>query len=64
VSAEVLQSDIFNIARKHGLQPREFFKTLYTILLGTPTGPRLGPYIVTMGPPSVIAALKRAANRR
>jgi lysyl-tRNA synthetase class 1 len=62
LDAETLQGEIFNIARKHKLQPKEFFKTLYTILLGTPTGPRLGPYIVAMGTQNVTAALKRAAN--
>jgi lysyl-tRNA synthetase class 1 len=58
-----LQSAIFNTARKHSIQPREFFKILYTILLGTPTGPRLGPYIISMGTTNVIQALQRAAEK-
>jgi len=55
-----IQSAVFNIARKHDIQPSRFFKTLYIILLGTPTGPRLGPYIVAMGRQNVIEAFKRA----
>jgi len=58
--ADQIQSAIFNIARKHDVQPSQFFKTLYTILLGTPTGPRLGPYIIAMGRQNVIDAFKRA----
>jgi len=59
-----IQGAIFNIARKHGIQPTKFFKTLYTVLLGVPEGPRLGPYIVAMGRENVIDALKRAIKKR
>jgi len=55
-----IQSVIFSIARKSDIQPGQFFKTLYTILLGTASGPRLGPYIVAMGRQNVIDAFKRA----
>jgi lysyl-tRNA synthetase class 1 len=61
---EQIQGAIFNIARKHAVQPVKFFKTLYTILLGAPEGPRLGPYIVAMGRENVIEALKRAIKKR
>lgn len=59
VNAENLQGAIFDIARKQGLEPREFFRALYTILLGTPTGPRLGPYILSMGTREVAEAFSR-----
>jgi lysyl-tRNA synthetase class 1 len=58
--AEKIQNAIFNTAKKHGLQPQKFFRTLYTILIGAPQGPRLGPYILAMGKQNVINALKRA----
>jgi lysyl-tRNA synthetase class 1 len=58
-----IQGAVFNIARKHGIQPAEFFKILYTILLGVPEGPRLGPYIVAMGRENVIDALKRSIKK-
>ena len=61
--ADKLQGAVFNTARKHNVQPKEFFKTLYTILLGTPTGPRLGPYIISMGAANVIEALERATKK-
>ncbi|MFQ5999464.1 MAG: lysine--tRNA ligase [Candidatus Bathyarchaeia archaeon] len=58
-----IQSAIFDIARKHAVKPAKFFKTLYTVLLGVPEGPRLGPYIVAMGRENVIDALKRAVRK-
>ncbi|MEM3442324.1 MAG: lysine--tRNA ligase [Candidatus Bathyarchaeia archaeon] len=61
--AEKIQNAIFNTAKKHGLQPANFFKTLYTILIGVPQGPRLGPYILTMGKQNVIDALERALSK-
>ncbi|MEM0216994.1 MAG: lysine--tRNA ligase [Candidatus Bathyarchaeia archaeon] len=60
--AEKIQNSIFSIAKKHGIKPAKFFETLYTILLGAPHGPRLGPYMVTMGIHNVINALQRAIN--
>jgi lysyl-tRNA synthetase class 1 len=56
----VLQNSIFNLAKKYGLEPPEFFRLLYRILLGAPKGPRLGPYIKVMGSENVAHALERA----
>lgn len=44
-----IQFTVFEIARKHLLEPKDFFKLLYRILLGTESGPRLGPYLVDLG---------------
>jgi len=60
---ETIQGAIFSTARKHGVKPKRFFKLLYTVLLGTPEGPRLGPYIVAMGRKNVINALERAIKK-
>jgi lysyl-tRNA synthetase class 1 len=62
VSADVLQNSIFEVAKKHGIDPPEFFKILYGILLGSPKGPRLGPYIEAMGRENVADALERALS--
>lgn len=59
-----MQSVIFNVARKHKIKPNRFFKLLYNILLGVPEGPRLGPYIVTMGKQNVIAALEKTLKKK
>jgi lysyl-tRNA synthetase class 1 len=61
--AEKMQNAIFNIAKKHGLQPGEFFKVLYMILIGVPQGPRLGPYLLAMGKNNVVNALQRALDK-
>ena len=58
-----IQSAIFDIARKNRVQPSRFFQILYTILLGVPQGPRLGPYFVAMGRKNVTDALKRALKQ-
>ena len=55
-----IQNAIFNSAKNNGVQPGNFFKTLYKILMGAPQGPRLGPYVLTMGKQNVVAALQRA----
>lgn len=61
--ADKLQSAIFNAAKKNGVQPGNFFKTLYAILLGASQGPKLGPYLLAMGKQNVIEALRRALGQ-
>jgi len=56
----VLQNSIFSLAKKYRIEQGDFFKLLYTILLGAPRGPRLGPYIKAMGSENVARALERA----
>jgi lysyl-tRNA synthetase class 1 len=58
-----IQNAIFNAAKSNGVPPAGFFKTLYKILMGAPQGPRLGPYVLTMGKQNVIAALQRALSK-
>lgn len=58
--AEKIQNAVFATAKKHNIKPAKFFRVLYTILLGVPQGPRLGPYIIAMGKKNVIDALNRA----
>jgi lysyl-tRNA synthetase class 1 len=59
-----IQNAIFNAAKTNGLKPGAFFRTLYSILMGAPQGPRLGPYILAMGKQNVIAALRRALSKK
>jgi lysyl-tRNA synthetase, class I len=44
-----LQSEVFEIARGVGLDPRELFKLLYRILIGGDRGPKIGNYLVDLG---------------
>ena len=57
-NADELQSAVFEIARNNGIKPKKFFRTLYSILLGTQSGPRLGPYLLDMGRENAIKTLK------
>ncbi|MFQ6076598.1 MAG: lysine--tRNA ligase [Candidatus Bathyarchaeia archaeon] len=59
---EAIQASIFDIARKNGVKPRAFFRLLYSILIGVPEGPRLGPYIVAMGRKRALAAMERSLH--
>jgi lysyl-tRNA synthetase class 1 len=60
---DMIQNGIFNTAKNNGLQPRDFFKILYIILMGAPQGPRLGPYVLAMGKRNVINALQRILSQ-
>ena len=46
---EDIQGTIYSIAKSSGIQPRDFFRTLYQIILGTPRGPKIGPFIKDIG---------------
>jgi lysyl-tRNA synthetase class 1 len=61
--ADQIQTAVFNIARSNNVKPGQFFKTMYMILLGTPAGPRLGPYVIAMGRQNVVKALERTLER-
>ena len=51
-----LQNSIYNIAKENQVQPRDFFKTLYQIILSTNRGPKIGPFIEDVG-------MKEVANK-
>ncbi len=58
-----LQSRIFEIARNNEIEPAEFFRVLYEILIGQPRGPRLGPYIIEdLGREKAISRLREAIS--
>lgn len=46
---EDIQNTIYQIAKSNGVQPRDFFKILYQIILGTSRGPKIGPFISDIG---------------
>ncbi|XES76961.1 MAG: lysine--tRNA ligase [Candidatus Bathyarchaeia archaeon] len=58
-----IQNAIFTAAKSNGLKPRDFFKLLYTVLMGAPQGPRLGPYVLAMGKQNVVSALQRVLKK-
>lgn len=44
-----LQSKVFEIARNNRLEPKEFFRLLYRLLINADRGPRIGNYIIDLG---------------
>ena len=46
---EDVQNTIYQIAKSNGIQPKDFFKILYQIILGTSRGPKIGPFISDIG---------------
>lgn len=54
-----VQNVIFHIAKSNGVKPRDFFRILYQVILGTSGGPRIGPFISDIGRKKVAAMLSR-----
>lgn len=48
--ADAIQTGTYTIAREAGIPPGDFFKLLYRIMLGKPSGPRIGSFVAQMGP--------------
>ena len=46
---EDIQNTIYQIAKANEVQPKDFFKILYQIILGTSRGPKIGPFISDIG---------------
>ncbi|MCH9657322.1 lysine--tRNA ligase [archaeon] len=46
---EDIQNTIYQIAKSNDIQPKEFFRILYQIILGTSRGPKIGPFISDIG---------------
>ena len=46
---EDIQNTIYQIAKSNDIQPKDFFKILYRIILGTSRGPKIGPFISDIG---------------
>ena len=54
---DAIQNAAFEAVKRNGLRPRDFFPVIYSILLGSDRGPRLGPYVVDSGPANVSRSL-------
>lgn len=59
LSEKEVQDRIYGIARDAGLEPKDFFVTLYRVLVGKDQGPRLGGFLKTLGRERVAAILER-----
>jgi lysyl-tRNA synthetase class 1 len=58
-----LQALVFIIPKKYDLSQPEWFKFLYSVLLGKEKGPRLGPFLGILGKELVLSMLNRAVEK-
>ena len=57
---DVIQSEIFEIAKSNDMKPRILFQRIYQILLGSNKGPRLGKYIIDTDKSKIIKKIESA----
>jgi lysyl-tRNA synthetase class 1 len=62
-SADEVQTAAFETVRGNGLKPGDFFPVLYSILVGSDRGPRVGPYVMDAGPKNVGNSILDALGR-
>ena len=55
---DVIQSEIFEIAKSNDMKPKMLFQLIYQILLGSNKGPRLGKYIIDADKSKIIKKIK------
>jgi len=56
---EDLQNSIYSIAKENQVQPKDFFRILYQIILSTNRGPKIGPFIEDIGKKKVAEDIKK-----
>ena len=56
---EDLQNSIYSIAKENQVQPKDFFKILYQIILSTNRGPKIGPFIEDIGKKKVVGIISK-----
>lgn len=49
---------VYRIAEEHGMEPKDFFKTVYRALIAKDRGPRLAGFILTAGKEKIESALQ------
>ncbi len=59
-SGEEVQGLAFEVIKKNGLKPTDFFPAIYSVLVGSEKGPRLGPYVIDVGVRQVAQRIKEA----
>src|SRR5260221_8340775 len=61
-TAEFIQNEVYEVGKRHFAQAelRQWFKTLYEVLLGSEQGPRMGAFIKLFGRDNVVKLIERA----
>lgn len=61
---EVIQSFLFDIAKKNAIEPKKWFNFLYNSLLNKYRGPRLGSFFALLGPEHTNLLIDNTISRR
>jgi len=56
---EDLQNSIYTIAKENQVQPKDFFRILYQIILSANRGPKIGPFIEDIGKKKVADSISK-----
>lgn len=59
MDSDVIQTQTYTIAKDAGIPPKEFFQLLYRIMLGKPSGPRIGSFVSQMGGERITEIIQR-----
>ncbi len=57
-----IQNILYEIGKSYNFDMKEWFKSLYEILLGTPSGPRFGSFIALFGVKEIIELIEQKIN--
>jgi lysyl-tRNA synthetase class 1 len=57
-----IQTIIYTKSKENNIQPKDFFKLFYKILINAERGPRLGNYIVDLGIKNVVNKIEKKIN--
>ena len=49
MEGDVIQNVLYAKAKELGLKPKKAFEAIYTVLLGKKSGPRVGPFVASLG---------------
>lgn len=59
-SAEEVQYEVYEIAKAAGIPAKEYFRLLYSVLLGQESGPRIGGFVALVGRDQIKSLIARA----
>lgn len=58
IEADMLHNELFQIPKNHGIEPKKFFRALYTALIKQERGPRGGAFIKLLGQETAIQLIE------
>jgi lysyl-tRNA synthetase, class I len=62
-TAETIQSEVYEVGKSHPFpELKAWFQTLYEVLLGQSTGPRMGSFIALYGVPETLALISEKSS--